>query len=320
MPDRRSLSNVRRALAAEDHAPAISILSIGELLWDVFADGERLGGAAFNFSAHAVRLGMQVEFISATGEDARGKAARQRAREVGLADRSIQVVSEAPTGTVSVRLEAGGQPSYSIHRPAAYDFVRHDAADLDRLAALDPQWLYFGTLHQSETNPRALTRALMDALPSAIRFYDVNLRDGCYTAGLVLELMAAADVVKLNAQEARIIDGAVGDSCISPREFTLRWAHANQWQAVAVTMGARGCAVRIGDDYAELSAHPVDVVDTVGAGDAFSAAFLYGLSQGWGAARVGQFANRAGAVVASRPGGAPLWTMRDCWSLDKVTR
>ena len=98
-------------------------------------------------------------------------------------------------------------------------------------------------------------------------------------------------------------------------EFTKFWSGKFGWTAVAVTRGSRGCAIRIGSDYAEPPGYTVKVADTVGAGDAFAAAFLQRLSQGWAANRIGDFANRVGAVVASRPGGVPMWSMEDCDSL-----
>jgi fructokinase len=290
----------------------MTIVSIGEILWDVFEDSVKLGGAPFNFSVHASRLGCEVTFVSAVGEDERGRAARARAVELGLRTDFIQTAPHALTGIVSVRVDAAGQPDFTSHRPAAYDAVRLDEAALARLAALRPDWLYFGTLHQANANSREETRRLMAALPGARRFYDVNLRRDSYTPDLVRELMTAADAVKLNDGEARAIDAMSGESHASFEEFTTRWSQRLGWKAVAVTRGAQGCAVRIGDDYAEVPGYAVKVADTVGAGDAFAAAFLYRLSAGHDAAATGDFANRVGAVVASLAGGAPMWTMEDC--------
>jgi fructokinase len=214
-----------------------------------------------------------------------------------------------------VRVDSAGQPDYTICRPAAYDALRLDRADLRRLAAIEPDWLYYGTLYQAEPAARAETRKLADALPGAKRFYDINLRRHCYTRELVAELMATAHVVKLNDDEAGAVDSMFGRRHDSLSEFTQFWSRKFGWTAVAVTRGSRGCAVRIGGDYAEPPGYTVKVADTVGAGDAFAAAFLHGLSRGWDGHRTGDFANRVGAVVASRPGGVPVWSMEDCDSL-----
>lgn len=284
------------------------IVSIGEILWDVFPDSERLGGAPFNFAAHAHRLGHNATFIGAVGDDERGRKALHQAAELGLSLDCIQNVPGAPTGYVSVRLDETGQPEFVIHRPAAYDALRMGAGVLARMSAWRPDWIYFGTLHQSDASAHSETMKLLDAIPSARRFYDVNLRRNSYTLELVLKLMSIADTVKLNEHEAAEID-----RCESLQEFTETWSKRMSWRAVAVTRGAHGCVVRIGDDYAESPGYAVEVVDTVGAGDAFAAAFLHGLAQGWDAARTGDFANRLGAVVAQQAGGAPAWNLEDCW-------
>ena len=293
------------------------IVAIGEVLWDVFEGSEKLGGAPFNFSVHASRLGHQVTFVSAVGDDSRGRRALACARELGLDTAFIRTVRGAPTGAVSVRVDPTGQPDFTIHRPAAYDAVSLDAADLGRLAAIQPDWLYYGTLHQAEAAARAQTRQLAEALPGARRFYDINLRRHSYTPELVAELLATAHVVKMNDDEAGRIDAMTGRSHDSLCDFTQSWLRQSAWTAVAVTRGALGCAIRIGTDYAEPPGYAVKVADTVGAGDAFAAGLLHGLSERWNAHRTGDFANRVGAVVASRPGGVPAWTMEDCRRLDR---
>lgn len=293
----------------------MNIVSIGEILWDVFDHSETLGGAPFNFSVHATRLGHNVSFVSAVGDDERGRRALARAIELGLSGDFIQTAAGVPTGAVSVRVDASGQPDFTIHRPAAYDALRLNDSELSRLAALQPEWLYFGSLHQAEAASRNQTRKLIDALPGARRFYDINLRRNCYTPELLRDLMSRAHAVKLNEDEAAEIDQTFGYSHESLAEFTRDWSERLGWRALAVTRGAGGCAIRIGRDYAELAGYAVAVADTVGSGDAFAAAFLHGLSQNWDAARTGDFANRVGAVVASRAGGVPIWTIEDCLNL-----
>lgn len=289
------------------------IVSIGEILWDVFPDAERLGGATFNFSYHATRLGHEVAFVSAVGDDARGRAALARAAELGLRTDFIQTQASAATGVVSVSVDAAGQPDFLIHRPAAYDAVRLDNDALERLNAWRPDWLYFGTLHQAEAASHAETRKLIEALPGAQRFYDINLRRDCFTRDLIGALMPLAGVVKLNEDEAAAIDGMFGVRNGSLARFTEFWSEKFGWKAVAVTRGAHGCAVRIGHDYAEPEGFAVQVTDTVGAGDAFAAALLHGLNEGWDAKRIGRFANRVGGVVASLAGGTPPWTPDEAW-------
>jgi len=269
----------------------MTILSIGEILWDVFPDTERLGGAPFNFAVHAHRLGHRVVLLSAVGDDERGRVAAGRAGALGLTTGFIQVAAAQPTGSVSVRLDAEGRPDFTIHRPAAYDCLRLDEGQLERLAEMRPDWVYFGTLYAMEGRAREMLRRVLDAVPDARRFYDVNLRRGCYTPELVRELLSLADAVKMNDEEAEMFPD-LGEA-----------------PAVAVTRGERGCVVRLGKDRAECPGYAVKVVDTVGAGDGFAAAFVHGLGAGWSAAKTGDFANRLGALVASRAGAVPEWSL-----------
>jgi fructokinase len=294
------------------------IVGIGEILYDVFPDCERLGGAPFNFAAHASRLGHEVLFLSAVGEDERGLRALREAQELGLSTEFIRTVPGAPTGIVSVDVDPAGQPSFTIHRPAAYDQLSLSAEDLARIAGFQPGWVCFGTLHQSHPPAKALTSLVLEACPSARRFYDINLRRDSYTDLLVEELMLAADVVKLNDAEAAEVSRMFGVPCNSISRFLRYWAERCGWSAACVTLGEKGCAVLVDDEFVEVPCYPVQVRDTVGAGDAFAAAFLHGLSQGLPAAEIADFSNRVGALVASRPGAVPAWTLEECSSLRRI--
>ncbi len=284
------------------------LASLGEILWDLIGDRELLGGATFNFSVQLSRLGHHVSFLSAVGDDERGRRALQCASQLGLPAKFIHTVREAPTGTVSVTVDERGQPSYVLHRPAAYDFVSLSESDFE---ALSPRWLYHGTLQLIEPRMRALLGELMRRYPDARRFYDINLRKDSYTAPLVLDLLRDASVVKLNDDELVHVQRMAGTSHSSIENFCRGFASRFSWSAVCVTRGERGCSILTGNQYVEVPGLPVDVADTVGAGDAFAAAFLHGLDAGWPGAKIGAFANRLGALVASHPGGVPEWSWSD---------
>jgi fructokinase len=293
----------------------MTIISIGEILWDVFEHAEHLGGAPFNFAAHARRLGHEVFFLSAIGSDERGRRALARAEELGLSTSFIRRINDQATGTVSVKLDALGQPAFTIHRPAAYDFLDLRDGDLAMLSSQCPDWIYFGTLHQMNPQSRKVTEKLLDSIPEARRFYDINLRIDSYTPSLVQNLMAHTNVVKLNEDEVNTVQRMFGTAYRSIEEFCRSYSTLYGWEAACVTRGSKGCAVLIAGDYAEVDGYPVKVADTVGAGDAFAAAFIHGLGNGWSPARVGDFANRIGALVASRPGAIPSWTPEESQAL-----
>jgi len=291
-----------------------TILSIGEILWDVFPEAEHLGGAAFNFAAHAARLGHQVLFVSAVGRDERGRRALERAREFGLSTRYIRTVEGAPTGCVTVSLDAAGVPSFVIHRPAAYDLAVLAPEELEELAARAPDWIYYGTLYQMHAGARRLTMTLLEALPAPRRLYDVNLRKDCYTAELVADLLRRASVVKLNEDEMAALAAMLGLPADAER-FSRALAGRYGLEAVCVTHGAAGCSLLSDSEFVRAAGYRVPVADTVGAGDAFAAALVHGLSAGWETARVADFANRVGALVASRDGGTPLWRLEEALAL-----
>jgi fructokinase len=295
----------------------MNILSIGEVLWDVFGETEHLGGAAFNFAAHAKILGHSVSFISAVGEDQRGRRVLEKMEAMGLPTRFVRQVKGHPTGIVTVSLNASGQPHFTIHRPAAYDFPELSEGDLRELSSYRPEWIYFGTLFQMSPEAKVLTRKVIDANPEARHFYDVNLRKNCYEASLVNELMSLATAVKLNDQEVDEIQTMFGWSYGSLEEFCQGAARRFGWEAVCVTRGEAGCVLLVGDNYLEAEGYEVRVADTVGAGDAFAAAFLHGIAVGSPPQKIADFANRVGALVASRPGGTPQWTIEEAEAVSR---
>lgn len=287
------------------------IISIGEILWDLFSGSEHLGGAPFNFAAHARRMGHEVVLISAVGADAHGHRALVRLAELGLSSRWVSRLPDQPTGFVSVDFFDDNEPTYRIHRPAAYDFVQLDGAHYEEISRWRPDWIYYGTLHQMDARGRETTRQLLARCPDAKRFYDVNLRTGSYTAELVRTLMESVDVVKLNEAEACAVAQMLGTSHNSLERFCRNYSERFGWEAVCVTRGAKGCALLVSDEYVESDGYAVQVRDTVGAGDAFSAAFVHGLSSGWPTGQIADFANWVGAQVASREGAVPPGSLKN---------
>jgi fructokinase len=234
---------------------------------------------------------------------------------MGLSTRCVSRLAEHSTGTVTVSLDGSGQPHYVIHRPAAYDFPQLTQAQLEEMLSQPIDWIYFGTLLQMSPAAKRLTMLLLDSSPSARRFYDLNLRTDSYQPALVRELMSRATVVKLNDDEVGEVARMFGDPLGSLEDFCRSYSGTFGWEGVCVTRGARGCVLLIGGEYFEAEGYPVQVSDTVGAGDAFAAAFLHGLGSAWPAPKIADFANRVGALVASRPGAIPFWSMAEAEAL-----
>lgn len=286
-------------------------ISIGEILWDVKPSGEFLGGAPFNFAYHLSRLGHNVSFISAVGDDERGRRVRQHLANCGMDSSYIPVIAQHPTGWVDVEFDAHGQPDYVIHRPVAYDFPSLPEETLNTLLAGGVDSIYFGTLQQISQTARSLTERLVTAAPNARRFYDPNLRKDSFTPELVRKLLQVATVVKVSEEEAVRITKMFGETFTTLERFIRSFRDRFAWEAVAVTRGEQGCTVLVHQDYAEGKPYVVKAIDSVGAGDAFSAAFLHGIASGWTAAQIANFANRVAALIVSRLGAVPDWQIAE---------
>jgi fructokinase len=299
-----------RNLSLQDGGEAHSILVVGEVLWDLFEHSTALGGAPLNFAAHARRLGFDPLLISAVGADSLGNTAREEIAGLGLDTSFLQTTSRFPTGTARVEPGPGDRTRFVIERPAAYDAICLRDEQIAQITHRAPAFFYYGTLFSSTPQGRAVVERLLDALPAATRFYDLNLRPGNYSVQLVIEMLELADVVKLNEEELckvhkfTRLPSEIEAFC---REGSKRYG----WKAVCVTLGARGCAMVRGDEYVEAAGRPIEVADPVGAGDAFAAAFLHGLLSQLPVAKIADFANRIGALVASRHGAIPAWAMTE---------
>ena len=287
-----------------------SVAVVGEVLWDLFPDSIHLGGAPLNFGVHARRLGHPVYLISAVGADELGTRAASDIAALALDTTFLQTTPTLPTGTATIAQSTEGKTSFRIHRPAAYDELPLSDQDVERLKYKKPGWLYFGTLFASMPEGRSVLDRLLIALDDSVRFYDLNLRPSADAPELVKHLLERADVVKLNEEELSRVHALCGlPSTIEGfcREGVARYG----WRAVAVTLGARGCALLAHDNFVEEGGCAVDVADTVGAGDAFAAAFMHGLEADLPLREVATFANRVGALVASRHGAIPDWTVEE---------
>jgi fructokinase len=310
IPDRAGKEN----LSLQVGSPLPHVVVLGEVLWDLFEHSRRLGGAPLNFGVHARRLGHPVTLISALGADEPGQQAAEMIAALDLDTRFLQKTSRFPTGTARVQVGNGGGTQFTIARPAAYDAVDLSAGDLDLLQKDAPGWFYYGTLFASTDPGKSVLRQTLRGLPGAAKFYDLNLRPGSDSPKLVCELLQVADVVKLNEEELQRVHEFAGLP-LNVEAFCREGSARYGWLAAGVTLGDRGCAVLAGGHFVEAAVHPVNVVDTVGAGDAFAAAFMHGLSLNWPAAEIACFANRVGALVASRHGAIPDWTLEEAVKL-----
>lgn len=250
-----------------------SIAVFGEVLFDCFPRGEKiLGGAPFNVAWHLQAFGQQPRFISRVGEDDDGQAIRHAMHAWGMPTQGLQSDPQHPTGQVQVSLDRG-EPTYEIVDGVAYDFI-----DTGLLVADNCSMLYHGSLGlRNEVSRSAFEHLKRNASP--IVFMDVNLRDPWWRQAQVLEWVEEADWVKLNEDELRLLSDSDPDDRDGAGEFLQRHA----LQGLVVTRGEQGASLLMSDETV-VEVAPVkalQVVDTVGAGDALAAVLLLGLNLGW---------------------------------------
>jgi fructokinase len=289
------------------------ILGIGEVLWDLLPDGPRLGGAPANFTVMAARLGDHAILLSRIGRDELGGKAIEQLNPLP-ADTSLLQVDEAhETGRVTVAFDCG-EPRYTIHQPAAWDFLELTDSWLEVAERADA--LCFGTLAQRSQASRQTIQQLVTQSPaSCLRVFDVNLREPFYSAEVIQRSLELATVLKMNDAEAPWILALLGlpvedesgpgmlELCAKRllREFpSLR--------LVAVTRGGQGSLLVSRTESHEHPGIPVKVADTIGAGDAFTASMTHSLLRGDSLAAVNEAGNRWGAWVASQAGAMPELT------------
>jgi fructokinase len=286
----------------------VKLLAFGEILWDIVADAKYLGGAPFNLAAHAARCGAQAAILSRLGCDALGAEALAAVTQYGVDDHLVQQDADHATGTVEVTVSDQGQPSYLIHESVAYDYIDLSASVLDDILAQSFDVFCFGTLAQrAPASQKSLARLLKGLRGTSTRvFCDINLRQHFYQQDLLEVALAVSDIVKLNEDEAAVLADLLYKDAALPRPVLCEQLSRDfDLDILLVTLGAEGVGVYAEGQYHALAGCPVQVADTIGAGDAFSAVFLTRLFQGDDPVQAASMANQIGAYVASKPGALP---------------
>lgn len=281
------------------------LLCVGEILWDALPEGLFLGGAPFNVARHLHALGEDVAFVSRVGDDALGREALRRLRAQGLDPALLQVDDALPTGFVRVALDdETGEPDYEIVEPAAWDAIALTDALQQRAARAEA--VVFGSLAQRANRSRQTIRHLCRA--DALRVFDVNLRPPYVDRSVIEYSLLVADIVKLNEDELRQMQTWF-DLPPKAKDGEAALAESFSCEAVCVTWGDNGASLWKEGEYWTHPGYSVEVEDTVGAGDAFLAAFLTGYLGGADGGALLRLANRLGAYVASRSGALPAYSI-----------
>lgn len=283
--------------------PKPKIAGVGELLWDMLPDGARLGGAPANFACHCYQLGAEAYPVSRVGDDDLGLEAQAGLEKLGVSAKFVQESATHLTGRVLVSLDAAGKPSYEIIADVAWDHLEF-TSELKTLAtSLDAAC--FGVLAQRSFMSRETIRTFLRHMPEqAYKILDVNLREPFFSKELVDESLQLATILKLSDEELPILASyfsIVG----SPIEQLIALRSRFDLDLVAYTCGRDGSILISPKEIDENPGCEATAVDSVGAGDSFTAALCVGLLRGESLASVNTFANRVAAFVCSQEGATP---------------
>ncbi len=332
----------------ESSASGLNV-AIGELLWDLLPTGARLGGTTTNYAVLSTRLGDASALVSCVGDDELGREAMERLALLAknperAGDRSarldldeVQMSAELATGTVAVTLDDEGRPRYEIVTPVAWDAIRLTPELLDLAGRASA--ICFGTLAQRETLSRETIRGFVAAAGAgSVRVCDLNLRQPFCTAEVLTWSLAHADVIKVSDEELPEVGRLLGEARLAAGEFhgegeaLTRAAEeaidallqmAPQCRLVAITLGPHGSLLADRKRTDRHRGYRVKVVDTIGAGDAFTAGMVHASMRGASLGQISEVANRCGSYVASQPGATPrlpdalLASIRETLSADK---
>lgn len=278
------------------------VAGIGELLWDVFPNHRRLGGAPANFAYHAQQLGAKSYPVSSIGADRLGEEIHAQLKKLGVDTTYITEIAAYPTGTVDVVLKAG-KPTYEIHENTAWDHIpfsnelRNLASNLDAVC--------FGTLSQrSAQSQKTIHSFIVNMRTDAVKIFDVNLRQSFFSKEQIAASLKLANVLKVSDEELPVLaklfelkGNAVDQLQQLAEQFELR--------LTAYTRGPNGSLLVSSKECDDFAGYDGAAVDTVGAGDSFTATLCMGLLMNKPLSKVNQLANEVATYVCSQIGATP---------------
>jgi fructokinase len=280
------------------------VVGLGEVLWDLLPERTCLGGAPANFAYITTLMGDQGIVASRVGEDSPGLEALRRMEELGLNIDHVQTDRQRPTGTVKVELDSKGLARFEIAHPVAWDALEWTSDWQDLAEKADA--VCFGSLAQRADESRATIRQFLHSTsPRTVKIFDVNLRQSYYSEEVLSESMRLADIVKLNDEELPKImnlNKVPHKDELSSAQWLIR---THDLKLVCITRGGRGSLLVRGRDWSEHPGFRVQVADTVGSGDAFTAGLVHEYLQSASLGLMNEVANLVGAWVASEVGAMP---------------
>lgn len=279
------------------------ILVFGEVLFDCIEGQSHLGGAPLNFAVNAQRLGANPSFISALGADELGRRAQKEMEALGLNLKGVQIKTSLATAWVDVHLEAGNA-KYTIHPNVAFDSIAIEALP-NTLSAQSFELFYFGSLAQRSKESRETLAYLLQNIRFKEVFFDCNLRQDFYNLEIIKASLQAASIFKMNEEELPIISQLIYQRVFPENECCTALAQDFNLHTIILTEGSKGCRIFQSEAIHQVAAIPVEVVDTIGAGDAFCAAYAVSFLNGKTAVQSAQAGSVLGSYVAGKRAALP---------------
>lgn len=273
----------------------------GEVLWDVFPDHKKIGGAPLNVALRLNAFGNDVSIISAIGRDNLGVQLTDYLKENKLTSSNIQLKDNDQTGQVNVTLDPKGSASYEIKSPTAWDNIEVNKQNLERVKQSDV-FIYGSLVCRNEVSKSTLFKLLEVA---KFKVFDVNLRPPFFNFELIFDLMHSADFIKFNDEELELILKELNQNFTSIEDKMTYISNTFNASHVCVTRGDKGAILLANSNFYESSGFRVNVVDTVGAGDSFLATLLYKIINDKASNKAIDYACAVGAIVAASEGANP---------------
>lgn len=280
------------------------VVGLGEALWDVLPEGKKIGGAPANFAYHVSQFGLNSQVVSAIGDDKLGDEIIENFRSKGL-NTLIEKVPY-PTGTVQVNVDATGVPCYDIQENVAWDNIPF--TDRLRQLASETRAVCFGSLAQRNVVSRETINAFLDAMPEGegqYNIFDINLRQGFYTKEIICESMQRCNVLKINDEELITVSRIFGYPGIDLQYMCRMLLDKYHPEMLILTCGVNGSYVFTPGDVSFVETPRVEVADTVGAGDSFTATFISTILNGKSIREAHQLAVNVSAYVCTQNGAMP---------------
>lgn len=281
------------------------VVGLGEILWDLLPEGRQLGGAPANFAYHCHALGANGLVVSAVGDDKDGADIYDSLADLGIETTYVSKVEEYPTGTVSVELCKDGHASYTIHSPVAWDYIKWSEPLVELAKKCDA--VCFGSLAQRNPVSRETIRQFLEATSEdCMRVFDINIRQDYATEEIVRQSLKHANILKLNDEELPVVASMLGVSETDEATMVNQLISNYNLTCVMLTKGSSGSTLYTKNEVSFCESQDVSVVDTVGAGDSFTAATVMGFIEGKTLKRLHQRASKIADYVCTQHGATPL--------------